>query len=266
MDHRDGAACGAKSVVSFWLRFGGRLAHSRLLLLLLSVHPISFAQSTSAFHPSTGVFDSSGEKITVEIYRPEAAEKLPGVLLLHGAGGMFMDGPAIRRFARALAQNGFEAVVVHYFERTGTVFARNPTIHKNFDVWRATVNDAVDYVASLPEVNGRAIGFFGYSLGAYLSLAQAAHDPRVQAVAELAGAIDKEHAGLVKHLPPILILHGERDARIPVENAFCLEKILQRLGARHEMKIYRGEGHVLSAASQANAAARTVRFFQQHLR
>jgi carboxymethylenebutenolidase len=118
---------------------------------------------------------------------------------------------------------------------------------------------------SRPEVNEQAIGFFGYSLGAYLSLAQAAHDSRVKAVAELAGAIDKEHADLVKRLPPILILHADEDRRVPVENAFRLEEILQRLGVRHEMKIYRGEGHVLSAASQADAAARAVRFFQENL-
>jgi dienelactone hydrolase len=211
------------------------------------------------------VFESSSKKITVEIYMPAAAKKPPGVLVLHGTGGMFMDGPAIRRFARALAQNGFEAFVIHYFERTGTVFARESAIQKNFDAWRRTVNDAVDYVVSRTEVNEQAIGSFGYSLGAYLSLAQAAYDPRVKAVVELAGAIDKEHAGLVKRLPPILILHADEGRRVPVENAFRLEEILQQLGVRHEMKIYRGQGHVLSAASQADAAARAVRFFQENL-
>jgi dipeptidyl aminopeptidase/acylaminoacyl peptidase len=231
--------------------------------LFLSMQSSSFAQNTGAVHESKTSFESGGEKIAVEIYAPETTANRAGVLVLHGAGGMFMDGPAIRRFARALAENGFESFVVHYFERTGNFFARDAAIHKDFNTWRATVNDAVDFVAARPEV--KKIGCFGYSLGAYLSLAQAAHDPRIGAVVELAGAIDKEHAGLVTRLPPILILHGEQDRRVPSENAFRLEKLLQRLGVPHEKKIYPGEGHLLSTASQRDAASRAVRFFQQHL-
>jgi carboxymethylenebutenolidase len=136
-------------------------------------------------------------------------------------------------------------------------------MHKNFGTWRATVTDAVDYIATRPEV--KRIGCFGYSLGAYLSLAQAAHDHRLGAVVELAGAIDKEHAGLVKRLLPILILHGKKDRRMPSEKAYRLEKVLQRLRVPYDMKIYPGEGHVLSTASQRDAASRAVRFLQRHL-
>jgi len=247
------------------LRLIQRRRRCFVLLLYLLMHSIS-AQTSSAIQQTTNTFQSGGKKISVEIYKPATFGKPPAVLVLHGAGGIFMDGPAIRRFARVLAQNGLAAFVVHYFERTGTVFARNASIHKNFDVWRETVNDAVDYMAAQPDVDPRAIGCFGYSLGGYLLLAQAAHDPRVKAVVELAGALDNEHAGLVKRLPPILILHGEQDRRVPVENAFRLEKILQRLNVRYEMKIYRGEGHVLLGPSQLDAAMRAVHFLQQHLK
>jgi hypothetical protein len=33
----------------------------------------------------------------------------------------------------------------------------------------------------------------------------------------------------------------------------------------YDIKTYAGEGHVLSAASQPDAATRAARFFQQHL-
>jgi dienelactone hydrolase len=241
----------------------GLLRLAVVFSFLLAMESISSAQSSGAVRESKASFESSGEKIAVEIYAPETGANGAGVLVLHGAGGMLLDGPAIHRFARALAQNGFEAFVIHYFDRTGSVFARDASIQKNFDTWRATVNDAVNFVAARPEV--KKIGCFGYSLGAYMSLAQSAHDARVGAVAELAGAIDKKHAGIVKHLPPILILHGDQDQRVPVENAFRLEKILQRLGVRHEKKIYPGEGHVLSSASQADAASRAVHFLKEIL-
>ena len=258
MDDRDGAARGAQSIVN-----GGRSAVLLFVALILSMHATASGHTPTRVLESRSSFESGGRKITMEIYTPAVTKRFGGILVLHGAGGMFLDGPAIRRFARALAENGFEAFVAHYFERTGNVFVRDTAIHKNFDSWRTTVNDAVNYISARSEVS--AIGLFGYSLGGYLSLAQAAHDPRIAAVVELAGAIDKEHAGLVKRLPPILILHGEKDRRVSVENAFRLEKVLQRLGVPYEMKIYPGEGHVLSTASQADVAAGSVRFLQQRL-
>ncbi len=209
-------------------------------------------------------FVSGGQKVTVEVFIPSTVEKFPGVIVLHGAAGMLMDGPAVRRFARALAENGFESFVVHYFDRTRTMFTREGGIRKNFETWRDCVNDAVAFVKARAESSG--VGIFGYSLGGYLALAQGAHDPRVGAVVELAGAIEKNHVYLVKRLPPVLILHGDQDRRVPVENAYALEKILQRLGVTYEAKIYKGEGHVLSAGSQRDASARTVQFFEKHLR
>jgi carboxymethylenebutenolidase len=144
------------------------------------------------------------------------------------------------------------------------MFTRESGILQNFETWRDCVNDAVDFVKARAESSG--VGIFGYSLGGYLALAQGAHDPRVGAVVELAGAIEKKHVYLVKRLPPVLILHGDQDRRVPVENAYALEKILQRLGTAYEAKIYEGEGHVLSTASQRNAAERAVKFLQKYLK
>lgn len=227
------------------------------------------ANSTSAAEPireTKDHFVSSGKSITVEVFSPASAGRRPGIIVLHGAGGLLLDGPAIRRVARALAVSGSEAFVVHYFERTGNIYASGRELHDRFNAWRETVNDAVSFVAARPDVDPAKIGCFGYSLGAYLSLAQSAHDPRVGAVVELAGAIDAEHAGKVKHLAPTLILHGDQDRRVPFENAQRLEALLQRLHVPYEKKIYAGEGHVLSNASLMDAAARGVRFLHEHLR
>lgn len=254
MDYGNGAARGAQSAVN-----GATISRVLLATVILPMQAVALGRVIE----SKATFESGGRQITVEIYTPRQKEKVAGILILHGAGGMFRDGPAIRRFARALSENGFETFVAHYFQRTGNVFVRDSAIRENFDSWRETVNDAVNYIQARAEVS--AVGLFGYSLGGYLSLAQAAHDPRVRAVVELAGAIEEKHVALVKRLPPILILHGDKDRRVPVENGYVLEKIVQRLGVPYEMKIYEGEGHVLSKASQRDAADRAVRFFQKHL-
>ncbi len=238
-----------------------------LPLFFLAMASLACAQDKESIRQTKASFESGGKRIAVEIYTPAAtAKKYPAVLVLHGAGGLLLDGPATKRFARALAQNGIEAFVIHYFDRTGTFFARDPSIHKNFDTWRATINDSVGFVASRKEVDTNAIGCFGYSLGAYLSLAQAAHDPRIAGVVELSGAADKKHAGLIKRMPPVLILHGDQDQRVPFENAQNLEAVLKKLGTPYEKYVYHGEGHVLSTASQKDAASRAVQFLKQHLK
>jgi dienelactone hydrolase len=240
-------------------------SRSILLVIFFAINPMAMVYASGSVKEYREHFVSGEKKINVEIFSPAIDGTHPAVLVLHGAGGLLLDEPAMRRFARALADNGFEAFLVHYFDRTGTIFARGRAIHAGFESWRSTVDDAVDYVAGRSDLKPRKIGCFGYSLGAYLSLAQAARDSRILAVVELAGAIDREHAGLVKRLPPTLILHGSEDARVPVQNAYNLEKLAARLGVTHEIKIYQGEGHVLRSASQADAAARAVCFFQKHL-
>ena len=70
---------------------------------------------------------------------------------------------------------------------------------------------------------------------------------------------------MLTHHEHTLILHGSEHARLPVQNAYNLEKLAARLGVRHEIKIYQGEGHVLRSASQAEAATQAIRFFQKHL-
>jgi dipeptidyl aminopeptidase/acylaminoacyl peptidase len=239
---------------------GAHVARGCAFALVLSMPATGLGQDS--VHEYKTSFTSGGRKIAVEVYAPTTNAKHARVILLHGAAGVLMDGPAVRRFARALAGNGFESFVVHYFERTGTIFARDSGIRRNFETWRECVNDAVDFATA--DSQSKGVALFGYSLGGYLALAQGAHDPRIGAVVELAGAIEKDHVYLVKRLPPILILHGNKDRRVPVENAYALERILKRLKVPYEMKIYSGEGHVLSAVSQRDAAARAVRFLQQH--
>ena len=62
-------------------------------------------------------FVSGEKKIAVEIFFPAPDGTDPAVLVFHGAGGLLLDGPAMRRFARALAENDFEAFLIHYFDR-----------------------------------------------------------------------------------------------------------------------------------------------------
>jgi dipeptidyl aminopeptidase/acylaminoacyl peptidase len=87
------------------------------------------------------------------------------------------------------------------------------------------------------------IALLGFSLGAYLSLANSAIDHRVKAVVEFFGGMPKEMRLLMRRLCPVLILHGEADPTVPIEESYQLQKLLEKKGIPYEIKIYPSAGH-----------------------
>lgn len=187
------------------------------------------------------VYQSGGKPIRLDACLPELTHAgLPGVIALHGAGG---GVSGMERYAALLAAQGFAVYILHYFDRTGTTSADKPTIMRNFPLWMKTLWDAISFVETQPQVDASRIALLGFSLGAYLSLANSAIDPRVKAVVEFFGGMPKEMNLFMRRLCPVLILHGEDDATIPVEEAYNLKKLLEKKGIPYEIKIYPGAGH-----------------------
>ena len=91
----------------------------------------------------------------------------------------------------------------------------------------------------------------GFSLGAYLALSAAAIDSRIQAVVEFFGGMPKEMKFFTRRLCPVLILHGEQDKTVPVQEAYHLQQILEKKQIPYEMKIYPGAGHGFSGRNLA---------------
>jgi dienelactone hydrolase len=211
-------------------------------------------------------FPSGGKSIRLDAYLPEVAEPgpLPAVIALHGAGG---GVAGMERYAGTLAAQGFAVYLLHYFDRTGITSADKPTIMRNFPFWMKTLWDATSLVESQPQVDGKRIALLGFSLGAYLSLANSAIDHRVKAVVEFFGGMPKEMNFFMRRLCPVLILHGESDATVPVEEAYHLQKLLEKKGIAYEMKIYPGAGHGFEDQGiWQDAGLRSLRFLQKHLK
>jgi carboxymethylenebutenolidase len=208
-------------------------------------------------------FQSGGKSIRVDAYLPEtSASGVPAVVALHGAGG---NVAGMERYASALAADGFAVYVLHYFDRTGTVSADKPAIFRNFPVWMKTLWDAISFVETQPPVDRGRIALLGFSLGAYLSLATSAIDPRVRVVVEFFGGMPKEMNLFMRRLCPVLILHGEADATVPVAEAYHLQKLLEKKGIPYEMKIYSGEGHGFESEIWRDAGLRSLQFLKKYL-
>ncbi len=218
------------------------------------------AQSSSRIQPSTGSFVCEGRRITVHHFAP-AAPSQAAVLALHGSGGS-PDG-SINQRAQRLAAAGFLGLVIRYFERTGTVCASDDDMHRNFDTWIRTVIAGIDYACALPGI--ARIGIIGFSLGAYLALTTASQDRRVQAVVDYYGGLPELFAAATETMPPVLVLHGEKDPTVPVAEAHKLARLMERVQAPYEIKIYPDAGHEFTGTDSEDAAQRSIVFLSKHL-
>ena len=207
-------------------------------------------------------FPSGGTTIRVDRYEPLAPGAHPAILVLHGSGGMIFDGPEMQRVAERLARAGNAVYLIHYFNRTGTLaVAGNAGLQKHFETWLGTVRDAIGWVQS-EQKSPRPVGIYGYSLGAFLALAAASDDPRVGTVAEQAGGIWNGKESRIGRMPPVLVVQGLQDQRVPNEKyARQLQAVLRRRGAAVEMRIYPQEGHRFATAPQAEVREQVAAFF-----
>ncbi|MGA9642749.1 MAG: dienelactone hydrolase family protein [Terriglobales bacterium] len=210
-------------------------------------------------------FESGGKSIRMEAYVPangSASATFPAVIALHGAGGG-VEG--MERFAGLLAEQGFAVYVLHYFDRTGTEYADRPTIMRHFPIWMKTLWDTVSFVEKQAAVNGERIALLGFSLGAYLALADSAIDGRIKVVVEFFGGLPREMKLFMRRLCPTLILHGENDATVPVAEAYKLQQLLEEKSVPYEMKIYPGVGHGFENDTWRDAGLSAVAFLRKHL-
>jgi carboxymethylenebutenolidase len=212
--------------------------------------------------PSQLSFESGGKAIRLDGFLP-GGSRFPAVIGLHGSGG---DYAGMAEPAELLAEQGFAVYVLHYFDRTGTIEASDKhIILRNFVVWARTLWDAVSFVAKQPQVDPQRIGLLGFSLGAYLAVSVAAVDSRIQAVVEYFGGLPREMKFFVRRLCPILILHGDADQIVPVQEAYHLQQVLQGRSVPYEMQIYPGAGHGFRDEVWQDAGRRTVSFLQKYL-
>ena len=210
-------------------------------------------------------FPSEGCQIRVDVHRPKAAPNSPGLLFYHGSCGIDPYDGCIRGFAEAAADRGFTALIVHYFDRTGTTSANMATVLRHSERWISAVSDAVTFASADLAVDPERVAAVGYSLGGFLAVAHAARDQRIRANVVISGGIDPFTARSVKRLPPTWVIHGEDDVRVPLQKAVQLCEALEKLHVPVHSRFLPGEGHVLSAEGTAGALTSAFEFLSEHL-
>ena len=246
----------------------GVVAAGAITLLLGFASSLNAARAdAAATRPERLFFESGGKKIRADRYAPAGMPSRRTVIVLYGAGGMVFDGPSMKRVARSLADDGDTVYLLHYYNRTGTIFALDSTMQKHFKEWLETLRDGIVWVHGREEKGVQPIGLYGYSLGGFLAIAAASDNSLVGAVTAQAGGIWNSEEKRVGKMPPVLIVNGLEDRRVPVEKyAKPLQRVLRQRGARVQTKFVPDEGHVFSEAAMAEVRPKVAKFFARELR
>ena len=239
-----------------------------LRVFAIFLFAVSGSRLAIAIDIPTGVFYSGNVPINVDVFKPTGAGVHPTVIFLGGADGMSIFPWNYTSMGSWFASQGYNFFIVHYFDRTGTVFADPLTTYKDFGPWVQVINDATTWAGSQTGVDPQKIGLMGLSLGSSLAISDASKDQRIKALVDWEGseATWYEFASntSITRMPPTLILQGDADQVNPVANAYALQALLQRLGTPSQMKIYPGEGHVFNAKSEMDVLQVSAAFFQTY--
>ena len=234
------------------------------LLMALTMLPVVHA---GAIKESQDSFPIGRQRISVERFEPAAPGSYPCVIVVHGADGPLVCLIHYRDFARELAAHDYVALLIHYFDRTGTRVSNSHTNVAYFGIWLDTLMDAIVYAAKQPNVATGRLGLWGASLGSYLSLAMAEQQAdKIGAVVEFCGGLTNPIAEHAEALPPVFIVHGEADTTIPVREAHKLEELLKQKGIRYEIKTYPGQADAFTGEAERDSIRRAIEFFDKHLK
>ncbi|WP_298878062.1 dienelactone hydrolase family protein [uncultured Bradyrhizobium sp.] len=218
---------------------------------------------------------SGGDSLSVLRYAAAGSQQRPAVVALHGARGIEIRPRAYERYADALTAKGIDTYFLRYMT-AADMAALTSTSHEireayettRYDGWADMVAATVTSVLGRPDCSGR-VGLLGFSLGSYIAAEAAARDSRVTALAVLYGGMPKAMATKVKHLPPLIALHGEADKNVPISEGRQLVALGKSVGAETEFVPYPGKAHGFDFSETdpmtPDAIDRVTRFFQAKL-
>jgi carboxymethylenebutenolidase len=192
--------------------------------------------TTDVVFPAAG-----GHAMRAALALPRAAEKRPGVIVIHEIFGLNDD---IRRITARIADLGYVAVAPDLFDRPGirllcvarTMVALGRGAGEAFDDLEA----ARGWLTTREEVDARRLGVIGFCMGGGFALLYALRAP-LGVAATFYGAAPKT-AKELEGVCPVLGSFGGRD-RVFAPHGRRLERMLSDLGVPHDVRVYADAGH-----------------------
>jgi carboxymethylenebutenolidase len=202
-------------------------------------------------HPGKKDAEKRTQEVTCEKFGVSTGA--PWMILLHGASG---PSDFYREQARFFAQHGFQVVIPHYLEATRNSVGTD----ENYASWVTVVRNLTN---NLSLGRNEGVVLVGFSLGASVALAVGSQGQGPDAIAEWYGSLPDKFFRELKGMPPLLILHGERDTNIPVINATQLSKLCTMINLTCETHIYPDQEHGFDEVTVRDADRRTLDFLSK---
>jgi len=137
----------------------------------------AYAQAAPLFYPPAIPFEVQYRRHMMKGYLrvPPGRRPAPVVVLFHGTNAVKEE---LHWWSEALLERGL-ATIVFDGPGLGHTFHRMSMVAEPRPVGVAILN----HIETRPELDPRAVAFFGMSLGGYLVIRMAAHEPRIRAAA-----------------------------------------------------------------------------------
>jgi dienelactone hydrolase len=226
---------------------------------------------------------ADGLPLPATLYSPRgcSTERKPGLVLLHGWLDEGTTNAGLGWIPDEFAQQGY--VVLVPLMRGWGGGQNDCGLSQRADTARA-----IEWLASQPNVDPDRIGVVGFSFGGQVALLTGALSHRVKAIVSYFGPTDLttlnahyHYQGLEKECQsdfksrspvtvasqinaPVLLIHGDLDANVPVEQSEEMEEVLWKSGGSVQLHLVSGAGHQLNRVV-ISAWPTTQRFLEANL-
>lgn len=216
------------------------------------------------------ILPSAERQVHVTQFKAPGDAPRPSVLLLHGAGGFDRRIADYNRYASALANQGIDAYLVYYYSDLDDKMMSNgvDVFEQRYVAWAKMVDELAEFLEKQKDSNGKA-GLIGFSNGGILGTGAATLDPKITAAVIYYGTDPWPLKTQARRYPPMLVLHGDADQIIPVQEGKQLAAEAKQLGASVDLVIYPGQSHGFGAdfakKDATDALNRTIAFLRKEL-
>ena len=218
-------------------------------------------------------------------FKPQAGQPPhPALVLLHGFAGHAHNLVGLGRRAAA---NGYATLALSLRGWLGSEGESDQGLRQPLDILAA-----IDWLANRPMVDRRRIALVGASMGGQVALLAAAHKPAIAAVAAYFPPTDLMRwykavpamrdylddlcgpEGLPVRSPilrvaqidvPVLLIHGEKDENVPVDQTTAMAEALRNHGKEVETLVLPGATHFFSEQEYATALRKLFDFLRRHV-
>lgn len=238
-----------------------------------------------------------GNSLALDLYLPDKMKNPPLIVWVHGGGWTRGDKTEVNSAVIGLTQDGFAVASLNYRLGGVTLHPKQVQDLKGAIRWLRANAKKYAYDAGRIAIGG---GSAGGHLALLLGLSGGVEDlegnvggnlaasSRVQAIIDMYGPSDLEEYAkakpkfqrrkstellqaasplryLSKDDPPLLILHGDQDEVVPLEQSQLLYQRYQQAGLESELHILKGAGHGGRSFKDQTTYQLVKDFLQKHL-